>query len=136
MKRIAIDIRPVPKPRQTQSDRWKKRPIVERYREYADNLREAVGDLKLPDSGIVLIFSMPMAKSWKDDKKELMNGQPHQQKPDIDNLIKGVLDALKENDETVWSIAASKYWAEHGKLEIILPEVSDEEDVVSSSTLN
>lgn len=133
MKRIKIDIRPVPKPRQTQADRWKKRPVVERYREYADNLREQMEGTVLPDSGIVLIFNMPMAKSWKQSKRDHMNGMPHQQRPDIDNLIKGVLDALLEEDCVVWSIAASKFWAEEGSLEIILPEVMDEEVPASDS---
>jgi Holliday junction resolvase RusA-like endonuclease len=135
MKRILIEITPVPKPRQTQSDKWKKRPIVERYREYADKLREEVNEL-LPNSGIIMVFRMPMAKSWSDSKKELMNGQPHMQRPDLDNLVKGVLDALVAKDEQVWSFAASKYWAEHGSLEIILPEIMDEEDNPNTTNLN
>ena len=38
-----IDITPVAKPRQTRSDVWKKRPCVVKYRQFADDLREAIG---------------------------------------------------------------------------------------------
>jgi len=34
-------ITPVPKPRQTRSDKWKQRPCVMRYRAFADEVRAA-----------------------------------------------------------------------------------------------
>lgn len=42
-----------------------------------------------------------------------MRGMPHQQKPDIDNLTKAVLDALLPDDSVVWSLAKlEKRWAD------------------------
>lgn len=47
-----------------------------------------------------------------------MSGKPHQQKPDIDNLVKSVLDALLIEDKNVYRVLAEKYWAEEGGIEI------------------
>lgn len=47
-----------------------------------------------------------------------MTGKPHQQKPDIDNLIKSVLDSLCENDAYIWQVSASKVWGDVGAIEI------------------
>ena len=41
------------------------------------------------------------------------------QKPDIDNLIKSVLDSLAEDDSYVYSVNAKKYWSEKGNVWII-----------------
>jgi len=131
MKRVTFDVDPVAKPRQTQADKWKKRPIVVRYREYADKLRDVWQDTVLPDSGIVLIFNIPMAQSWSETKKKTFEGTPHQQRPDLDNLVKGFFDALKDEDSMIWSFVASKFWAREGSVELILPEVADvQEDSV------
>lgn len=46
-------------------------------------------------------------------------GQPHEQKPDIDNLVKGLLDALLKEDKGVHTIIASKSWAEHGSITVL-----------------
>lgn len=117
---MKISINPVGKPRQTQSDRWKKRPVVMRYRAYADELREKWSqetEEAVPDS-LFLIFQIPMPGSWSAKKKAAMMGTPHQQKPDIDNLVKAFLDALCEDDSYVWRVVAVKQWAYTGSIEI------------------
>jgi Holliday junction resolvase RusA-like endonuclease len=47
-----------------------------------------------------------------------MLGQPHQQRPDIDNLAKGVMDALASEDSYIYELHATKVWGEEGKIEI------------------
>lgn len=95
----------------TQRDRWAKRPAVLRYFAFADELREAASELKWQvPSRIDLEFGMPMPKSWSNRKKLEMDDQPHQQKPDIDNLIKAFLDALCDDDSFVYVVHAAKYW--------------------------
>ena len=37
---ISINIQPVAKPRMTRSDRWKKRPVVLKYWQFKDALKE------------------------------------------------------------------------------------------------
>lgn len=100
------------KPRQTQSDRWKQRPVVMRYRAFADELRLKYRE-DLPDS-VHLTFYLAMPKSWSQKKRDAMRGTPHQQKPDFDNLAKSVADALREDDSTVWRCLIEKYWDDEG----------------------
>ncbi|MDR9934857.1 RusA family crossover junction endodeoxyribonuclease, partial [Enterobacter cloacae] len=47
-----------------------------------------------------------------------MDGQPQQQKPDLDNLPKALLDALFEDDAPIWDARASKIWGETGMIMI------------------
>ena len=116
---VEILINPVPKPRQTRSDTWKKRPCVIRYRDFADKIRARCEEVnfKLPKI-VVIKFYIAMPKSWSKKSKAMMNGNWHQQKPDIDNLIKSVLDALCEDDSFVCHVTALKKWAMNGKLVI------------------
>jgi hypothetical protein len=75
-------ITPVPKPRQTRQDRWKKRPSVVRYRDFADECRRL--GIHVPESGCTVRFGLPMPKSWSKKKRQGMNGRAHQQTPDVD----------------------------------------------------
>lgn len=102
---------PVAKPRMTQRDKWAKRPAVLRYRDYCDRLRELCP--AIPPNGsleVRMLFWMPMPKSWSAKKKELHASFHHHSKPDVDNLAKGVLDALFVDDSRVWRITAEKRW--------------------------
>ncbi len=126
--RKVLKITPVAKPRQTQSDRWKQRPAVMRYREFADNLRELWGSDSIATHDIHLTFNIPMPNSWSKKKKAEMDGQPHQAKPDIDNYMKAFLDAIfklfDEDDCVVYDSRVSKYWAREGSIvyeEITIP---------------
>ena len=107
-----IDITPVAKPRQTRSDKWKQRPCVMRYRAFADEIRLRVGSIDL--NHYTLTFGLPMPKSWSKKKKAEYEGQPHQQKPDVDNLCKSVLDSLYQDDCHIHDIALKKVWARNG----------------------
>ena len=117
---ISINIQPVAKPRMTRSDRWKKRPVVLKYWQFKDALKEKAEQKNWDLSkDVTIYFSIAMPKSWSKKKKKQMNLQPHQQKPDIDNLIKSVLDSLAEDDSYVYSVNAKKYWSEKGNVWII-----------------
>ena len=110
-------IEPVAKPRMTQSDKWKKRPSVLKYRAFCDLCR--LHKVELPECGAGITFYIPMPRSWPKKKKEAMNGQPHQQKPDLDNLLKSLLDALYSDDSGVWHLAeVEKLWAYEGSIVI------------------
>lgn len=111
-------VTPVPKPRMTQSDTWKKRPSVMRYRAFCDECR--LLNVQIPDSGAHVVFNVPMPKSWPKKKKREMLGQPHQQTPDVDNLQKALMDAVMKDDSCVWNIQTTKLWAETGSIEIKL----------------
>jgi len=106
----------VPKPRMTQRDKWQQRPCVIRYRGFCDHLRWIVRLAKFKMSSCVKMeFFLPIPKSWSKKKKQEYHNQPHQQKPDIDNLIKAVMDALNVDDAHIYHIEASKYWTNNKK---------------------
>jgi len=117
MKLIKVD--PVGKPRMTQKDRWAKRPCVQRYWGFKDSVLEQWGDNDFPlnDSHITFVIKMP--KSWSKKKKTEMRGQPHQQKPDIDNLTKALFDAILPEDSAVWDHRSTKVWGDEGLITII-----------------
>lgn len=93
----------------TQSDRWRKRPAVNRYHAFCDELRLKYKD-DLPPA-LYLRFYMEMPKSWSAKKQTAYNGKKHQQRPDIDNLSKAVMDALCKDDSYIFALYAKKYWA-------------------------
>ena len=114
MKEYAIT--PVAKPRQTRSDKWKQRPAVMRYRTFADEVRSA--GLEIGDT-LNVVFYLPMPASWSNKRRTEMLGKPHKQKPDIDNLVKALLDAVLDDDSHVYEIRAVKFWDEVGSFFIL-----------------
>jgi len=100
-----------------QSDRWKKRPATAKYWEFCDHVRAA--GVELPESGAVITFILPMPQSWSKKKREQMHGQPHQQKPDLDNLLKALADAVHKEDCRIWNYGSvSKRWGDEGLIAI------------------
>ena len=100
----------------TRADAWKQRPAVLRYRAFRDEVRARVVRF---DNGDRVTFWMPMPRSWSERARELNDGQPHQRRPDIDNLLKALLDAIYGEDCAIWHIGgAQKRWARDGAIEI------------------
>ena len=127
---ITIDVNPVPKPRMTRSDRWKKRPAVVKYYTFKDKLRSSIKDPLPPKFSVM--FLVPMPSSWSAKKKQMMCNKPHQSKPDVDNYLKAFMDALCENDSYVHNVAASKYWGYTGKIVLAKESIIDPEGVIIS----
>lgn len=117
-----IAITPVPKPRMTQRDSWAKRPAVTRYYTFCDELRLAHPQ---PLAEVLLLtFYIKVPKSWSKKQKAAMLGKPHQQRPDIDNLSKAVMDALCEDDSYIYALHAEKFWADEPGIDIdVIPVI-------------
>lgn len=115
-KLATILVRPMGAVRQSSSDRWKKRPAVLRYRDYRDEIRRQAGALTIPAGGLILVFSFKPPKSVSRKLYNQMIESPHTVKPDIDNLVKGFLDALLINDQHIWDVRAVKIWGEVDKI--------------------
>ena len=114
---ICIDASIVPKPRMTRSDRWKNRPCVLRYWDFADVLRAAAAaqNFELGDR-IKIEFHIAMPKSWSKKKRSEMECRPHKNYPDLDNCIKSCADILKKEDKTIYEITATKSWSREPRI--------------------
>ena len=110
------DIIPCPKPRMSRSDKWRQRTEVLRYRAFCDEVR-----LKKVafDNATHVFFILPMPESWSKVKRARMDGQPHQSRPDADNLIKALGDALYVEDSHLWNYAVTKLWGVAGQIRIV-----------------
>jgi Holliday junction resolvase RusA-like endonuclease len=97
----------------TRSDRWKKRKCVIKYWHFKDKLKRLFRENNIVIKDELFIeFRLPMPKSWSKKKKKEYNGQFHDKRPDIDNLLKSVLDSLFEEDSHVHSVKARKLWSD------------------------
>lgn len=112
-KQFIFKLLPISKPRQTRSDKWRKRPCVVVYRAFADELRlQASRQGFSLENGLAYEFHLPMPKSWSQKKQLEKLGQLHDQKPDLDNLLKSVWDSLAKEDKTIAYIGqVKKVWA-------------------------
>ena len=108
---MTVPVVPMGKPRMTQRDKWAKRPAVLRYRSFADEIRLRVGN-KIPGDIYRLswVAYLPMPKSWSKKKKAEMAGQPNRQKPDLDNICKGIYDSLLKDDSGIAFGCMEKRW--------------------------
>ena len=100
---------PMGKPRMTRSDKWKKRDCVVRYRAWADEIRAAcTADLKgAIEVKVEAYFSLPKCSQRK---QEAMKGVPKRTRPDADNILKAVCDALFQEDGAIASMSCKKFW--------------------------
>ena len=102
---------PIGKPRMTQRDKWQKRPAVVKYRIFADALRDCMKGIDLSDVMFLgIVAYLPFPKSYGKRYKKRLEGRPHREKPDFDNISKAVADALVEQDKGIYFGSIRKYW--------------------------
>ena len=111
---------PIPKPRMSNRDKWLKppRPAVKRYWDFC--LQCKLEKVILPCYGAHVTFILPMPESWSKKKREEMDGKPHMQRPDWDNLGKAISDAIYQDDSGIYDIHVTKIWGREGKIIISL----------------
>ncbi len=110
---ITIHCAAIGKPRMTRSDKWKKRPCVVRYREWCDALRSVAGPVPDPSSIVEVKITATFACKGK-----AKSGDYHRVKPDNDNICKGVLDCLFEQDQKIPASCCYKFWGDSDSLRI------------------
>lgn len=113
-----IYMAPVPYRRMNYKGKW-----TENNKAYHKYMQAIQWDAKkegfIPSGCMEIMFFLPIPKSWSKKKKKEMVDTPHRQTPDLDNLVKGVLDALfykSGGDQHVYAIRAEKYWADAGMI--------------------
>lgn len=127
MKEYILNITPMPAPRM-----HGKRPTkaTMRYKTFRETLVWLCREQRLHHvpAAIGFHFEIPMPKSWSFSKQDRMNGSLHQtgNGPDLDNLIKAVLDCLTYgrslNDSHVATfLFAQKTWSRAGRITLFIP---------------
>jgi Holliday junction resolvase RusA-like endonuclease len=120
MRFIELKVDPNAKPRMTKRDRWAKRPVVNQYFAFKDLVcieAKKLGLETLPDDIASLTFVVKMPDSWSTKKKYQMIGTGKQSRPDLDNYLKGLQDALCKEDKGIWHIGdLKKVWGNTGKI--------------------
>ncbi len=143
MKKIILNITPQTHVRATQGDsiffripREKLRPSglsrlkrLERYNNYKIELgaeAKSKGFI-FPPVGASITFFVPVPPSWSKKKKKLYHGTFHQSKPDLDNLLKALMDSLMAEDKQIAHIELAKRWVdfETGWIEISYKEYEE-----------
>lgn len=89
---------------------------------------------------IVAYFPIPKSTSKKNREKMLSGEIMHIKKPDCDNLVKSVLDALNKiaypDDAQVAYVSIEKYYAEQPRIEVTLREMNDHEKKTEDTNTN
>jgi Holliday junction resolvase RusA-like endonuclease len=118
-----FNITPVPKPRMTQKDKKRRgvapRPPVARYNAFKREVELLITPHIKDLNGAHITFHMPTPKSWGRAKMIEHEGTPHKSTPDLDNLLKALMDAMYLDDKCVHTINfLGKRWAREGAIEI------------------
>jgi len=108
MDEIRIEIDPVPAPRMSRSDVWKRRKCVLKYRAYRDHIRMICNLKKFEISDCELEFHFEIPNYLKN---KILPGELKRTRPDIDNLVKAIFDALLEEDGHIARFNAVKKWS-------------------------
>lgn len=106
-----------PQPYTRMLNRGKRSPQAKRYQAYQQECR--LRGVWQPASGDICVFVMPMPDSWSPKRRNNHWSRPHETTPDVDNLVKGLLDAVYDDDRLVWCIEAYKYWGNIGRIIIV-----------------
>ena len=108
--KATISIIPMGAPRMTQRDKWKKRPVVVRYRAFKDALRDGCQGHPEQPTRLDWIAYLPFPKNYSKKKRAALAGNLHRLKPDRDNIDKAILDTLFKEDSMVASGSIEKRW--------------------------
>jgi len=83
--------------------------------------------------GVNIYFYMPIPKSLSKKKYEEIKGAYHIKRPDVDNLVKAVLDGLNgfayKDDSQVAQLSVTKRYSETPRIEISIKELTLSENV-------
>lgn len=115
---------PVGKPRMTRRDRWAQRPPVLKYRAWADMARLcAPRDLPPSPLEIHVRAYLSIPDSWSKTRQAIAAGEWHRQKPDADNILKSVCDALFPEDKAIARKFIEKRYADDNGPRVVVTVV-------------
>lgn len=110
-----------PRPRFRNTGKFVQTYMPKKYTDHKKDLQWQMPMLMIDEPiKLTIEFHFPLLKSWSKKKHVAMVGQYKRTKPDIDNLIKTVLDAanghLWNDDNQIVEITSFKKYAEEPKI--------------------
>ena len=120
MNKINIIPKPAPRPRFSKFGTYNPKDYTDYKKAISLIVSRLHKEVILNACELTICLYMPIPKMSK--KKHLaIIGQPHIKKPDLDNLIKGVKDAMNgivyKDDSQVYKINAIKIYSEEPRIE-------------------
>ena len=134
MREITFDITPMAAPRLSRRDGFNPSPAARRYFAFRDHIKAMALQHHVMELPVAMgfIFRIPMPKSWSGAKRSKFDGQVHQQKPDLDNLIKGITDSIaynrsRDDAHVAVYLFAQKVWTaeETGSITLVLDDTGE-----------
>jgi Holliday junction resolvase RusA-like endonuclease len=133
MIQFPVQVTPMGAVRMTQRSKWKDKH-AQKYLSYKDSIgyaaRQHIPEPLNGPLGVTIAFYYPIPKSWSKRDKSAANDQGIMPavKPDIDNCIKGVFDALNKvawnDDNQVVEVKSFKRYSYNPAIVITIQEVS------------
>jgi len=121
MKKYIFKIKPLPKARPRVTARGTYMPPA--YTKYKEELRIIAKEngYKLDSASLNIYFYFTVPKSCKGKKlsekeRDDLIGEYHKGTPDLDNLIGAFMDAMLDNDSSIASIKASKFYGDEDSI--------------------
>lgn len=129
---FTIPIAPMGAVRMTQRSKWTN-PSAKKYLSYKEQIGYlARTHMKEPINGpisVTLGFYYPYPKSWSEKKKKIYRDELPKVKPDIDNAVKGVFDALNkiawEDDSLVTDLMTFKRYSDEPQIKIRIERLKE-----------
>jgi Holliday junction resolvase RusA-like endonuclease len=110
----------------TPNNYFNRKNRILKYWDYKRALKILADEQKfiMPIEGAHIRFFIGMPKSWAKKKKNEKCFTLMGSKPDLDNLVKGYLDSLMVEDESICDYRASKhYYSGSGYIEVTIGEL-------------
>lgn len=121
-ERMTYLLEPVPAPRMSRSSAWSLEPGVLRFKAFCKEVRRR--GIVIPVPFVVEFHIAGRGNTGRGHEP----ASPHLFKPDCDNLVKGLIDAVfyqkKGGDSHVYALAARKLWSEAESHFIVWPVLS------------
>lgn len=123
------DVVPKARPRFTRSGHaYTPKRTSDYESEVAAMAKRAMGGspaLETPVDAFIYV-TMAIPPSWSKKRQEAALGQPHTQRPDLDNQVKAITDAINgiiyKDDSQICSLHCKKVWGTTGMVQVLVRE--------------
>lgn len=101
--------------------------MPEEYQEQVEQLRWAFGSVPMGLVHLSVTAVRQVPKSWSKKKQAVTLGRYAKPKPDADNILGAVMDALFDDDDRVVTVFCEKVWGKEHALVIEVAPANEED---------